>query len=211
MQLDVHIVIDAQNEINILVPDLPHKETYCRAPSTTLHHCDKALTRYIGSTSCLDLSREDVCNTLYNLYKQLVKSLYIKTIPKNASAGSVGKELSKILADDHADTSDIFDCLVWDHCIPIATLLYSTGNKIYIEIAPLYPWALRSVKTHEKHTYYPREVHLQQYTPYVWKEISRKQAISWKNQIYNALEPVVRGCRDDLLTEETRYTRNTAS
>jgi len=206
MQLDARFVINNDNEMRIVVPDASDKKTYFSEFTPELHRCDEALTRYIGKNYCLDLHREPLGNTLYAMYQKLVKVLYVpNTVPECISVGAVGKEVSKVFNDVHADESIIHDCVVWDHCLSIVTLLYSVNGEIYLEIGPTYPWSFHSVNTIEKYMYYPFEVYLNTYTPYLCIPLSADTVFQWKHHVFTVLASLVSGYRDDMLCEESKY------
>jgi len=82
-------------------------------------------------------------------------------------------------------------CLIWSHCVPIATLLYAFNYTIYLEMAPVYPWEFRMPHLHEYKIYELWEQFIVHYTPYVFARVPYEKARKWKEQTYNILDSIM--------------------
>ena len=189
MQLDARFAIDKKTRITITVPEKYDKETHYYEPGDTIHAFDVSPVRLISTNICLDLYREHIRETITMLHATTYAVLtHDNTLPAYISPGTVGKELEKCTNNISADSNTIYQALVWGHCVPINTLLYSINRAIYIEIAPAYRWLFTQASPKERYIYHPIEVYLHTYKPYIFKRLSYDTVEQWHTTCCNILQ-----------------------
>ena len=186
MQLNARFVINDNSEIVIQVPDTSKKDNAVFVPDEYLHPLDIAHVIYKDNSHVLQLKQDVLDDVLFRLYYVMVNAINITTtIPGEAEIGNVGYWLNDMYheADDQEGISTLHFRVWWYN--DICTLIYSKNSNIYLEIIPMYPWILQPVENDE--AYITFQEFMYTYRLYVFKAISREEAIKWKDYCHSLL------------------------
>lgn len=117
---------------------MPDKINYYYEPTEALHKFDEVTACFINKDDEVELI-QDVLNEVLGSFFVALKNALSNSVPplKDMRPGDVGV-LSNYAFHD-AYTGYASSVNVW--CVKhVETFIYSLNNKIYLEIAPLYPW-----------------------------------------------------------------------
>ena len=192
MTLNAQFVISNNSNITITVPSLPEKMNDIFIPTEHLHHLDIATVHYNDSNDGLSLQlKNDVLDSiLYSYYLVSERTLtQAFTLPDRVTIGDVGYHMNIYNEHKIQNLYVLKQFRIWWSDQDIQTLLYNSGNSIYLEIVPVYPWHLEIPKTDDE--YEPFDAFMQRYAPYVVTEVPRENVIAWRDKCYNLLKDII--------------------
>lgn len=184
---EFNFFLDKESKINIVIPDLPQKHNYYYEPTDKLNRFDEVTVTYTGDNFSIVLSK-DILNEILHVFNECLKKVIHGKLQllSTAKTGTLGYTLNNILNEKQDDDISFF--WVWSSLNNIDTLFYNIGDEIYLEIVPAYPWTYQEPTAGDG--YISFEEFMNNYKPYVVKNISVNTAIQWQRTCEDILKSI---------------------
>jgi len=182
--------IDQNTYIEILIPDFEKKVNYYYEPIQSLHMFDEvSVVLKQGKREYLLLS--DIINEIIVTFKNSLQYALINKLllPDVLAIGKIGYQYNIDTHNENHDLVDYSNFWLWSGKT-IQTWIYNKNSKIYLEIAPSYPWLYREPEKDD--SYITFEDFEKSYKPILVQEISRETTEKWLDKFNNILEKMVK-------------------
>jgi len=186
--------IDENVFIEILVPSPEDKSNYFYRTSEKLHKFDVVtVSLKINGTETV-LSIDAINEILAPLSGDLELALNNKIIlPTNIKIGDLGSVFNINTYHESLDSINFSQFWLWSSR-GVQSWLYNRDGKLYLEIAPSYPWLYVDPTEEEKlDAYIPFDQFMKTYKPILVVEIDRSIAQKWLNSCRRILDDLEKG------------------
>ncbi len=186
--------IDENILIEILVPNLEDKSNYYYRTSEKLHKFDVVTVLLKINGVEIVLSIDAINEVLMLLSGSLELALNNKIIlPMNIKIGGLGSVFNINTHYERLDSINFSQFWLWSGR-GMQSWLYNRGGKLYLEIAPSYPWLYADPTEEEKlDAYITFDQFMKEYKPILVIEIDRSIAQKWLDSCRRILDNLEKG------------------
>jgi len=178
--------INKNNTIEILVPELENKFNYYYKPSEKLHKFDEVTAMLIQKNKKFTLKVDAVQVVIEEFKNMLIMALNNQiSLPKGVVIGKLGALFNSNTYEDDLDSIDFGNFWLWSGPA-VQTWLYNRDNKIYLEIAPSYPWLY--VEPEKTEEYISFDQFMKTYKPILVTELDKNLVKKWIKECHGILE-----------------------
>lgn len=178
METKISFFLDQKNnkQILITIPDIFSKVNLFYEPTERLHQFDEATVYFQNKINQLEINKDVLDHILFTLNGALQRAISNQLLlPNSIKIGQVGYAMNVIFNSPDIFNEELKKYIIWCSLSNIFTLIYNANDKIYLEIAPFYPWTFSEPKDAE----ITFDEFMKSYKPYAVEEISHATALQW--------------------------------
>ena len=146
MNKQIDFILSSDEILTIEIPDVSMKYNYYYEPTEKLHKFDEVTVFFSTKGNQVEIYKDILDDFITPFHRFLEKAIaHDLDLPHEIVEGEAGKILNYYLNE-----RSVVDLKSFWLCSSLKnndTLMYSKNSKIYIEIAPMYPWTFLEPKS----------------------------------------------------------------
>lgn len=185
--------INANKSIDVVMPSVEDKfNSYC-APISNLHEFDE-ITVIFKEKRHETIIGSDLVEIIVSWPKQKLEKVLNEELilPDNIEIGNLGYRYNVTTYDEHHENFNYARFTLWSGGLTESNLhafIYNRDNKIYLEIAPVYPWIWDEPTTNNDHISFNE--FMKTYKSIAIEEINRTTIQKWIEQCNKILNTMI--------------------
>lgn len=188
MNLFFELKINDKNSLMFFIPsDVEDKLNYLFYPTENVNLFDEITVVLKTDETAIELTQNSIDLTIGLLYRNLRE---ISELPSLYKVGDIARIYNLDICTEKEDFFDNSWIAAWSNQNTI-THLYSQGDKVYLDISPMYPWIYEhreeSIKAED---FLPFEDYIRDYKPIKIYELSQETIDQWFIQCSQFLKHV---------------------
>lgn len=192
MNLIQKLVINSNKSIDVVIPPVKDKFNYYFKPTNKLHKFDEIIVVLHKENQEIIIG-SDMAKIIVNTPKQVFEYALENglPLPDNITVGRLGYYYNNYLykENEEEDFLDFSYGSLWSGK-NIQTWMYTSNNKIYLEVAPVYPWIWDEPGTVTDPNYITFDEFMKTYKPIAVEEIDRTTVQKWIEQCDEILDTI---------------------